>query len=57
MPSPISVQSRPLPLPDTWTTGAGLIGCGFTGHVGGPGSVRRVPESTGVAPGASTCLP
>ena len=58
MPSPIVVQSTP-PSSTTLTAWAWVIGCGFTGHVGGPASVRgagRVAESTAVAPRAFTAL-
>ena len=56
MPSAIGVQSTP-PSSTTLTVWAGVIGCGFTGHVGGvaaDGGAGRVAESTAVAPGAFT---
>ena len=48
MPSAIGAQSMP-PSSTTLTVWAGVIGCGFTGHVGGVATVRgagRVAEST-----------
>ena len=40
MPSAIGVQSTP-PSSTTLAVWAGVIGCGFTGHVGGVAAVRR----------------